>query len=207
MFNMFKKTPEKQISGMIGYFNLSDWWLLVFSEDEREYILNKYQPLGSSDSSLIKGEISSTDETAISLLSALAGWFRKEEDRKIGYKILEKAEEMVNGTRNILDIHFLYQVKSQIYYRNRNVDLDAFEKAIEACKQQIEIAPKAKRAFLRESRNCPLPSHRGFEQLSIIEEKRGNYAEAIKLSKTALKQGWAGSWEKRIERYQKKLLA
>ena len=46
--------------------------------------------------------------------------------------------------------------------------------------------------------------HVGFKQLRIIEEKRGNYQKAIELAKSALNQGWAGNWEKDIERIQKK---
>jgi len=99
----------------------------------------------------------------------------------------------------------LYQSKIEIYYRNRDNDPDALEKAIEACKQQIEISPKAKAAFQREYKDSPLPAHKGFGQLAIIEEKRKNFESTIKISKAALEQGWAGDWEKRIERCSRKL--
>jgi len=204
VFNIFKK-ESKQIKGSIGYLGLSDWWLSDFSESEREYIVKTFQPLGSNGESLIKGDISYTTETAIGLLSALAGWFNKKNDRTIAYRMIKKAEEMINDSSNILDIHFLYQSKIETYYKNRDNDPDALEKAIEACKQQIEISPKAKVAFQKEYKDIPLPSHKGFKQLAIIEEKRKNFETAIKISKEALEQGWAGDWEKRIERCLKKL--
>jgi tetratricopeptide (TPR) repeat protein len=204
IFNIFKK-ESKQIKGSIGYLGLSDWWLSDFSESEREYIVRTFQPLGSNGESLIKGDISYTSETPIGLLSSLAGWFNKKDDRTIANRMIKKAEEMINDSTNVLDIHFLYQSKLETYYKNRDNDLDALEKAIEACKQQIEIAPKAKVAFQKEYKVSPLPSHKGFEQLAIIEEKRKNYEIAIEISKEALEQGWAGDWEKRIERCLKRL--
>lgn len=204
VFNIFKK-ESKQIKGSIGYLGLSDRWLSDFSESEREYIVKTFQPLGSNGESLIKGDISYTSETPIGLLSALAGWFNKKDDRTIAYRMIKKAEEMINDASNILDIHFLYQSKLETYYKNRDNDPDALEKAIKACKQQIEISPKAKVAFQEEYKDSPLPSHKGFEQLAIIEEKQKNFENAIKISKEALEQGWAGDWEKRIERCLKKL--
>jgi len=204
IFNIFKK-ESKQIKGSIGYLGLSDWWLSDFSESEREYIVRTFQPLGSNGESLIKGDISYTSETPIGLLSSLAGWFNKKDDRTIANRMIKKAEEMINDSTNVLDIHFIYQSKLETYYKNRDNDLDALEKAIEACKQQIEIAPKAKVAFQKEYKVSPLPSHKGFEQLAIIEEKRKNYEIAIEISKEALEQGWAGDWEKRIERCLKRL--
>lgn len=204
IFNIFKK-ESKQVQGKIGYFGLSDWWLSNFSVEEREHIIKTFQPFGSSGESLIKGNIASTSETPIGLLSALASWFSKKDDRTIAYRIIKKAEEMIDESSNILDIHFLYQSKIEIYYRNRDNDPDALEKAIEACKQQIEISPKAKIAFQREYEDSPLPAHKGFGQLAIIEEKRKKFESAIQISKAALEQGWAGDWEKRIERCSKKL--
>jgi len=204
VFNIFKKEP-KQIKGSIGYLGLSDWWLSDFSEPEREYIVKKFQPLGSCGESLIKGDISYTTETPIGLLSALAGWFNKKDDRTIAYRMIKKAEEMINGSSDILDIHFLYQSKLETYYRNRDNDPDAIEKAIGACKQQMAISPRAKVAFKKEYKDSPLPGHKGFKQLVKIEEKQKNFETAIKIGKEALKQGWSGDWEKRIERCLKKL--
>lgn len=103
--NVFNK-GSKQVQGSIEYFGLSDWWLSNFSETEREYIVKTFQPLGSSGESLVKGNISYTSETPIGLLSALVGWFNKKDDRTIAYRIIKKAEEMINESSNILDIHF-----------------------------------------------------------------------------------------------------
>jgi hypothetical protein len=198
------KKGSQQIKGSIGFLGLGDWWLSNFSEAERGYIVKTFQPLGSSGDSLIKGDISYTSQTPIGLLSALAGWFNKKDDRTIAYRMISKAEEMLRDSNNIIEIHFLYQSKLETYYRNRDNDPDAIEKTIEACKQQIEISTTTKDALMEAYENSPLPRHKGFEQLAIIEEKQEQFETAINLSKEALRQGWAGDWEKRIQRCLKK---
>lgn len=87
---------------------------------------------------------------------------------------------------------------------SRDSEASAMNLAIQACKLQIELAPQAANAFRKEYIKQPLPRPVGYEQLAIIREKEKNYLEAIKLSKQAKKQGWAGDWDKRIERCEKK---
>ncbi len=202
-----KGDREKQkISGLLGYHGLSEWWLSSFSEIERDYIVKTFNPMGSSGESLIKGDLQYSSRSASGFLSDLTGWFKKKEDRSVAFRFIEKAEEIIDENTNMLDLHFFHQHKIQIYYKHRDIESDVLEIAIEACKQQIAIAPEAKRAFLKEYKDSPLPAHVGFEQLAIIEEKRGNFEDAIIISKEALHQGWSGSWERRIERCMNKLI-
>jgi hypothetical protein len=60
--------------------------------------------------------------------------------------------------------------------------------------------------FLEISCSQFAPIGTSFYQLTVIRDKQGNYEEAIRLSRLALEQGWAGDWERRIVRYEKKLL-
>src|SRR3989339_1039883 len=143
----------------------------------------KKKPLGGSGESLIKGEITSTSQKAIELLSALAGWFNNEQDRTIAYRMLKKAEDLITDKTDILDLHFLFSSEIEIYYRHRNRDRDALNEAIKACKQQIKIAPQAASAFKKEYKDSPLPTHKGYEQLAIIEEKEKNFNSVIDLAK------------------------
>lgn len=200
--SLFRK--NKKIEGEIGYFGLQEWWLSELTKEERNVILSVYNPLGIGEDSLIKGKIFSTSQTVIGLLSGLSGWFKKPEYREIGYKIIKKAEELVSDKISFLDLHFLYQSKIQIYYRNRDNDEFALSSAIEACKQQISISEKAKKAFIKEM-GLPLPGHVGYKQLCIIMEKQKNFEEVIRLSKIAKEQGWSGNWDKRIEKCKKKM--
>lgn len=200
--SLFRK--NNKIEGEIGYFGLQEWWLSELTKEERNVILSVYNPLGIGEDSLIKGKIFSTSQTVIGLLSGLSGWFKKPEYREIGYKIIKKAEELVSDKISFLDLHFLYQSKIQIYYRNRDNDEFALSSAIEACKQQIGISEKAKEAFIKEM-GLPLPWHLGYKQLCIIMEKQKNFEEVIWLSKIAKEQGWSGDWDKRTEKCKKKM--
>lgn len=188
LFDFLK--PQPQIRGSIGYFGLGDWWLTTFSDEERQHILQVFQPLGSSGDSLTSGSISYTSESAVGLLQSLAGWFTKDQDRPIAHKMLDKAEELAVGSP-VLDRHFLYGQEIGTYYKDREQPA-YLGKAIRACRQQIAIAPEAAKAFKAEYKGSPLPSHKGYEQLAIILEKQGNFQEAIGLSALALRQGWSG---------------
>jgi hypothetical protein len=193
------------IEGEIAYFGLQDWWLNELTVDEQNTILSVYKPRGGGENSLIKGKISYSSGTAIGLLSVMSSWFTKPEHRKIRFKIITKAEKLVSGNTRILDLHFMYQLKIQAYYRNRDNDEIALSSAIEACKQQISISEIAKIAFKKEMGLPSLPSHVGYKQLCIILEKQKKYDEVIRLAKIANKQGWDGDWDKRIEKCKKKM--
>jgi hypothetical protein len=117
---------------------------------------------------------------------------------------MDRKEERMNDTIPVLDRHFFYQGKIEINYKYRKENPEAFSLAVEACKQQISLSKSAKKAFLQEYPDSVLPLHVGYLQLSIIEEKRKNFENAIRLSENALKEGWRGDWKKRIQRLKKK---
>jgi len=202
ILSLFKS--QENIGGQIAYYNLTEWWLGTFDKQERNYIVKTFQPLGGSGDDLVKGKIQYSTGSAVSLLSSLAGWFKKVENRKLGYKLLEKAEDLISLKTDILDIHFFYQSKLEFYYRFRDIDLESLNIAVEACKKQIELAPKAILAFKKEYGDEKLPMHTGYEQLAIIFEKQKKYDETINLCEQAMKQNWNGEWDKRIERCIKK---
>jgi hypothetical protein len=193
-----------KIGGEIAYFGLQDWWLNELTKEERDTILSIYQPFGFSKNSLTEGKISYTDQTAIGLLTGLLSWFKKPEYQKISQKIIKKVESMSTKSGSVMDKHFFLSTKIQTLYRNRNSDDSALPNAIEACKEQISISGMAKRSFLREYPGSPLPSHVGYNQLCIILEKQKNYEDTIRIARKAKEQGWAGEWDKRIERCMKK---
>ena len=202
MFNLFKS--QKNIGGEIAYHKLTEWWLETFNKQEQDYIVKTFQPLGSSGEALIKGEIQYSSGSAVSLLANLAGWFKNVKDRQIGYRLLDKAEKLIDDNTNILDIHFFYQNKLEFYYRFREEDQESLNTAIGACKKQIELSPNAILAFKKEYEHEKLPMHTGYEQLAIILEKQEKYDEVIDLCKQAKEQMWNGEWDKRIERCLKK---
>ncbi len=148
----FKKQDE-QIGGFIAQANLGDWWLGEFDDAERTHILATFQPMGASAggaSMLIEGNISGSHGDPSHLLYSLAGWFKREADRTIAFRIIDKAEELLAASPSVLTKHFTYQAKAEIYYRWRDVDSFALERAIQACRDQIAIAPQASKEFMGE---------------------------------------------------------
>ncbi len=198
------KKDSKRVKGEIGYYGLEDWWLDTFTEEERNIIKNTYQPVGFGSDSLFKSEIQSSPQSKLAFLSGLSSWFKKPECYPVAKKILEKAETFVDKTDDILDVHFFYQNKIQIHYRNRDIDSNAFDLAIQACKQQMSISKQAAKAFKKEFKGN-LPKHVGYKQLAIIIDKQKDYESVIQISKQAKSEGWDGDWDKRIEKAMQKL--
>lgn len=201
---------QKKIGGYIGLFDLTDWWLTEFSEEERKHMENAYHPMGHppDENSLTEGSITSTSNTASNFLNGFSSWFTGPEYRHLARKILQKAQELNKqadgGKINVLDEHFVLSEMIPMYYRDREKD-GMLDKAIDACKKQISLAPQSKLAFLKEYPNQALPGHRGYEQLVIILDKQEKIEEAIALCKQAKEEGWSGDWNSRTERYSNKL--
>ena len=150
MFRLFEKGREK-IGGFIGGAGLENWWLGEFDDEERRQINRTYRPMGSSpdvESILTTGPIQKAGFEAGSTLSNVGTWFKRSEDRTIAYRFLQKAEELLPQSKDILTAHFFYQAKCQVNYRWREIDDFALQRAIDACRSQIAIAPQAAEAFV-----------------------------------------------------------
>jgi hypothetical protein len=195
---------SSKIEGPIGYFGLAEWWVATFTETEREYI-GSASNSHTGGGSLTEGHISYTSGRAAQFLSALATNFYRPQDRRIARLMLAKAEEIAKTAANILDLHFVYAGMIKTYYADRDNDPEAVDLAIAACEKQIALGPEAAKAWKREYPREPLPAHTGYTQLAIIREKQKNFADAISLSRLAMKQGWAGDWGQRIVRNEKRL--
>lgn len=137
--------------------------------------------------------------------------------------MLAKEEELALSSGNRLDLHFAYSTAIKLWYKRRETQPGAFEAAVAACERQIAIAPQAWAAFVAQSEEAArkrseftgrpqapvfqAPSHRGFQQLSIIREKQGDFAEALRLCREASAQGWRDGkddWSKRIARLERR---
>jgi len=85
---------SKRVNGLIGYYNLEDWWLTAFTDAERQHIEATFNPLGFGAGTLTQGDIYKTSQTAHRMLRSLAGWFRNtDQDAIIAAKIRSKAAE------------------------------------------------------------------------------------------------------------------
>ncbi len=111
----------------------------------------------------------------------------------------------VKSDQDVITQHYGYHELIWSIYSRRDNDPAFLEAAIIACEKQIKIAPEAAEAYGKCMGTVGLPEHWGYRQLAVIREKQGNFEEASRLSKLALKQKWAGDWETRIARCEKRL--
>ncbi|MEX0998400.1 MAG: hypothetical protein WD000_00345 [Thermodesulfobacteriota bacterium] len=215
MFNLthfFKKGSSRSLEnthtkGYIGYYELTDWWHEVFTEEEKKRIIDAYKPLDSAeDNPLTEENVTGMSLSVAGFLWSLSSWFEGPNDRDIARKILQKAEE-INPERGIvedvLDKHFTLSQAIKIHYRDRKID-NYYQKAIEYCRRQIDLAPQAKDSFLKKYPEQGLPSHVGYKQLVVILDKERKWIKAIELCKKAKQEGWSGDWDNRIARYKAK---
>lgn len=104
---------------------------------------------------------------------------------------------------NILDQHYAYEELIASYYESRDSDPFAISLAVQACLQQIALAPVLKKVLAYEAPGQPLPPHAGFATLANIREKQGRYDEVAQLCGKAKAEGWAGDWDDRVNRCKK----
>lgn len=193
-----RNKAKTEINGGIGYYGLEEWWLESFSDAERQKIMSKY-PLEN----LLGRKIQGTSQSLLGYLTTLASWFKSPEDKAIRFKIIRRAEESITQNSSVVDLHFFYLCRMEAYYRYRDEDDGALAEAIKSAKNQIDISLAVAKEWSSEF-GGNLPAHSGFKQLCIIREKEGIYAEAIELAERAAGEGWAGDWDKRIERMLKR---
>lgn len=192
-------------NGLIKLYNLTDWWNSTFSNEEKNHIIDAYSPIGMPRKSLVKGEFLDSGNSVISFLTNLSSWFNKAKDRYIAIEILKKAELLVDEKTPPLEYHFLLQHIIRVHYSNRREDTNSLNKALWACTEQIEFAPKAAIAFKNENNFSDLPIHVGYEEIVKVNEKEKKLQEAIFYCKKALEEGWRGNWTDKIDRFQKKM--
>lgn len=79
---------NRDINGLIRYFNLEDWWLSEFNDVERLRLIETY------GERLIEGNITSTSQTIEGFLKALASfWKPTPQDMHLAARILEKSKK------------------------------------------------------------------------------------------------------------------
>ena len=196
------KPKSQPVAGDIACYGLTQWWLTAFNDQERSLIRRTYKPMGSTSGYAIdRGATVGCDRKQIaSFLNGLSSWFRDRKHDRIQHAILNEAER---HARTPLDRHFTYGQLIEYWYRLGDDRGGARDHAITYCHWQISLSKDAAKAW-RKQHGHPLPSHVGFKQLAIINEKDGHYDEAIQLCRQAKRDGWAGDWDKRIARLEGK---
>ncbi|WP_458790893.1 hypothetical protein [Yoonia sp. MH D7] len=196
---------EKAIEGKIRVLGLESWWHEELTPEDRDAVEQSYGP----DQGEIEGSLSWTTQSRISFLTNVADWLKGEGTRFTAYKFIAKADNIWPDDAPAIDRHFALSVMCKVFYRWRDVDKFALEAAIDACRRSVLMHQEALVAFKQPAHILPwgsgLPGHYCFKQLAIIEEKRGNFEDALKLCDEAKQAGWTDDWDKRVVRLRKKL--
>lgn len=195
--------------GVIGFVGLVEWWEDDLTAYERGHISDSYRPLGGGRNPPDEGDvvkligIDNKPLTALHIVNALLNFIS---DYRVQKKLILKGKELSVSCRNPLDIHFFFGSVLKIEFKNRNEHDGSMQLVIDACNSQIGIASKAKTRLLKNSHLAgELPSHEGYSRLVSLLERDKKFSEANTLCKKALKQGWRGDWECRIEENLKKI--
>jgi hypothetical protein len=188
---------QATVGGYIAHFNLIDWWLATFSSDERARLAKVFTQSYAHatdrgpDWSLDHGVVVSTGMSELRFLSRLAAFSRAIGDRSVTDRVLARAAD---AKGSFVDRHIYLGILIQHTPKSETAYIELL------CRELIELAPAARMWFRTVARKRPLPGHIGFQQLAILKEKQKAYGEAVELCRQALRQGWRGDWEKRIER-------
>jgi len=181
-------------SGQIHFFGLNQWWETTFTPEERHFIRSKY------GESVDCGEDFHSPRSPLEFLGNLASWFKKDEERGMAYRMLDQAETFFDLESSVLTKHFFLQNCIEVYYKGRSETPSRLPDAIRSCERQIAMAAEAAKAFRDEyPYDDSLPGHVGYKQLCIILDG-DETTRSIELARQALDAGWAGDWERRIER-------
>lgn len=184
---------------LLKKYGLQKWFDKTFDKNEKKILLDSC-PLFS----MYDGEFNS-DSPAYFLADTLQ-WYNKKDNVVICMKAVKEVLHLLNEEKSfaVQNLHFIYLNLINTLYRHRDFE-GAFPLCVDMCNRQIEIAPKAAKAFLVNPSLTGLPEHTGFTQLAIIEKKNKNWSRVIELCENAKAQGWGGDWDKRIDEARKNL--
>lgn len=164
----------RAVDGDIGYYDLSEWFLSAFTEEERSCMVRRYAPMGIARKyPLISGKIGSSTGTVEQFLVGLLSWFRGPQDKSIYYRILDKLHEFTydKDTGSPKDLSNPTWYVEDIKELKRNGD---YQKAYELLLQIVYILENTASSDGR----IPPWYH---EQLSIVLKKLGYKEQAIRV--------------------------
>lgn len=138
MLPFFRRKAEPQPTG--------DWWTDTFTPEEHATIEGVFAPLGGGTAESL------ARSTNPNSLGTLAEYLKKEHLRHLGYKLLDRADTLVNENVPVLDLHFYFAGRGGFYYRWRDYDPFALDEAVKSFQRQIGLGANVAR-FFREDKN------------------------------------------------------
>ena len=188
-----------KVGGLINFYGLTDWWLAEFTEQERQYICNRYRPLGLRADALTHGKVT-TDQSVTDFLNTLVSWYGSKQDSHIARRLYDKMEEL--SRQHPLVGPGYYQGRHYTTYVAKVKDLKRSDRLDEAESLLIELV-KAMEVEEKVDRWGVAPFY--YEELAKIYRSRKDYAkEVLILERFAKKRHGPGvSPPKLLERLEK----
>ena len=165
-----------------------DWYSKDFTDEEKEQFRIGFgnNPMGTPFDRFISGfesgfSDSNRERSVIDVLQLFLNNFTQNKIRpQIIEKIRTKAVSIIsNQSISVLDLHFYYLADIQYCKWQMCTNAEYKNEYVKACMNQIELAKKAKNAFINEWHS--IPAHTGFFELFDYYEKNGMYDEAMSL--------------------------
>lgn len=125
-----------------------------------------------------------------------------EQSDKLIKKVKKDLEEM--EVENVLDCFYaLEELISEYIEEDINDNDTKTALLVIASKKQIDLSKEVKEHLQQTMPGIPLPAHLGYDTLSDIRERQGQYEECIILCQQAIEEGWSGDWQNRMNRCRK----
>lgn len=125
-----------------------------------------------------------------------------EQSDKLIKQVEKDLEEM--EVENMLDCFYALEELISEYNENDMKDKDTKTALLViASKKQIDISKEVREHLQKTMPGIPLPAHLGYDTLSDIRERQGQYEECILLCHQAMEEGWSGDWQNRMNRCRK----
>ncbi len=125
-----------------------------------------------------------------------------EQSDKLIKKVEKDLEEM--DVENVLDCFYALEELISEYIEDDIKDNEMRTALLViASKKQIDLSKEVREHLQQTMPGIPLPAHLGYDTLSDIRERQGQYEECIVLCQQAIEEGWSGDWQNRMNRCRK----
>jgi len=203
-----KNKKEQNVEGLILYYDLVEWWYTTFTEDEKKYIDDRFQPMNQRAHTLTTGTFLKKEGEIIdtaSFLNSLGTWFRSKSDTSILKRIHEKIDEVgrergIEGPGYVEGRDFVTYVKD-VNELKKSGKIDDAERLLLRLVEATEEASKSKGEGVA-------PWY--YEELAKIYRKKKDYQKEVSILMRFSKQKHARGVgpKKLLERLEKaKILA
>ena len=180
------KNNQQDVEGLILYHDLVEWWYTTFTEDERKYIDDSFQPMIQRAHTLTTGTFLKKEGEIIdtaSFLNSLATWFRSKSDTSILKRIQEKIDEVgrergIEGPGYVEGRDYVTYVKD-VNELKKSGKIDDAERLLLRLVEATEKASKSKGEGVA-------PWY--YEELAIIYRKKKEYDKEVYILKRFAKQ-------------------